>query len=59
MVKNKTWVNGFKNVYDKWINSETLTEDNDSGREANDDSLNTSSESESKQDPSSDILGTN
>ena len=32
MVKNRTSVNGFKNAYDKWINSEPLTEDDDSGR---------------------------
>ena len=32
MVKNRTSVNGFKNAYDKWFNSETLTEDDDSER---------------------------
>ena len=30
MVKNRTSVNRFKNAYDKWINSEPLTEDDDS-----------------------------
>ena len=32
MVKNRTSVNGFKNAYDKWCNSETLTEDDDSNK---------------------------
>ena len=33
VVKNSTSVNGFKNIYDKWRNSQPLIEDDDSERE--------------------------
>ena len=40
VVKNSTSINGFKNMYDKWRNSQPMIEDDDSEREERSESEN-------------------